>query len=162
MTLDEGISGIALYFEVKSDEVDQFVSQFIVIPKSMGSDGTVLEQRIHTRAVTAKRPQPAWRKFSTDEDTEAQPSERSSGRYIQHNDTQSAVEKGLNQLRSCMTVIDPILFSSYSLVGEPLLVEFSEQDVQDMIEDKTPRGLIGRINRLREAREFPTLPGKEA
>lgn len=162
MSLEDGVAGIALYIELKSAEVASFVTQFIVIPKAVAPDGSVIPQHIRTRALSEKRPQPAWRRSDASKGIGADDNEKAMRRFTQQSDVKNAVELGLEQLRTTIGTMDPVLFSEYTLVGEPLLVEFSDQDAQDMADNATPRGLIGRINRLRDAREFPALPGKAA
>lgn len=162
MSLEDGVAGIALYFELNSADVDGFHAQYIVLPSVVLPSGEVMKHHVRSRALSAKRKQPQWRKHWDDSGKSAlHPHEQAMKGYAQESNMELALDRGLEQLRATIATIQPVVYANYKLVGEPLLVEFSEQDAMEMHADTTPRGLISRINRLREAKEFPVLPGKE-
>jgi hypothetical protein len=157
---DSGVAGIALYFELDSPAVDIFLTQVIVVPAAITPDGELLPQHIRLRTITGEGKQPKWRVQPT-EKGELSDIERSSGYFTQEGNAVDALKRGLDVLRTSFKALEPTTYGEYVIVKQPLLVQFSDQDAMDMKSKTTPRGLIGRINRLREANEFPALPGRE-
>lgn len=160
MSSDTGVAGVALYFEIDSPTVEIFLTQIIVVPATITPDGDLLPQHIRLRTITGTGKQPKWRKQVSDKGALSD-IEASSAYFTQETNAVDALKRGLEVLRSSFKALEPTTYGDYELVKEPLLVQFSDQDAMDMKSGTTPRGLIGRINRLREAREFPALPGRE-
>lgn len=159
-TSENGVAGIALYFEIEAPAMETFLTQIIVVPSTIAPDGELLKQHIRLRTITSEGKQPKWTKQVSEGD-KLSDIEAGTGAFTLEPTNLDALKRGLSTLRPAFKVLEPTTFGEYRIVKEPLLVQFSEQDAMDMRNNTTPRGLIGRINRLREAREFPALPGRE-
>lgn len=141
--------GYALYMETRLDEA---TSQAILIPSHMNTaKGSVENAVVLTRQISETNPRRSWKYYKTTAHAEL-------GKAA---DITDATARSTSTLRE----LSPF-FAGWSMGGwsffEPkpgdtsmLVIELSQDDLNDLGTEKTPQALIRRIMRSREEAGFP-------
>ena len=145
MDITKSVQGVAVYGEFARSGA---TTQIIITPDGYDSSGNQVPMCITRRTVTTTSPRKQWR-FS----------------MIAENTTFSSVGGSTlderkeaycdDRLRYATTLFDQILRGEWMIVGDPILVEVSQTDLDAISAHKTPTKMLYRINQSRTAQGYP-------
>jgi len=139
------VQGIALYAEWKKPEA---LTQIFFTPDGFTTDGTLMRSQMYRRTITKENPRKQWRSTTlwgsqaTKEDPELDGEPTRKERYV------ATRLKGVSQYFTRM------LAGGWTMNGEPLLVEVSKKDLDDMAKDKTPNKFLYRVDLTKKNKTF--------
>jgi hypothetical protein len=140
------VQGIALYAEFHKPGA---LMQIIITPDGYATDGKEVSASLYRRVTTPLTPKKQWRSSGL------------SWRAI----TDLNGEQLANAMKETFTegrlsfatqLFDGIKNGGWSITKEPLLIETSKKDLDDVKVRKTPNKMLYRINQTRTALGFPT------
>lgn len=149
MDITKPVQGIAVYAEFARSNA---TTQVIITPDGFDSNGNEVSMNIIRRTVTDSSPRKQWR-FSTLAAADPIP------QIVATRGVGETEAKELycdERMRYASTLFDQIMRGDWTLVGEPLLIEVSKIDLDNVREGKTPTKLLYRITQSRVAKGFPT------
>lgn len=139
------VQGIALYAEFRKPGA---MMQIIITPDGYANDGREVAASLYRRVTTPQTPKKQWRNSSLSwraiTDLNGQPLE--DGQREQFTETRMSFASQL---------FDGIKNGGWILTKEPLFIETSKKDLDDVKMSKTPNKLMYRINQTRDALGFP-------
>lgn len=151
------VQGIAVYVEFRKESMGTVAtSQFLITPDGYRSDGLFVPATVYRRAVDRWTPKRQWR--STHLATVHEPSDTLPTTYsteygrIDHGNAR--LDRIVPLFRQ-MGYTDSTGAPSWTLVGEPLFIEVSRRDLDDVAANKTPSKVVYRITQTRTAKKFP-------
>ena len=149
MDITKPVQGVAVYAEFARTNA---TTQIIITPDGFDSNGNEVCMNIIRRTVTDMSPRKQWR-FSSLAKTDAIP------QIVATRGVSLDEAKELycdERMRYASTLFDQIMRGDWTLVGEPLLIEVSKIDLDNVYEAKTPTKLLYRITQSRIAKGYPT------
>jgi hypothetical protein len=141
MDMDKDVQGVGIYAEFARNDA---TTQIIVCPDGYDNTGRLIGLSVVRRVITAKNPKKPWR-FTI---LEAE----SGGGTIMDTEKDSYCAK---RMAVPATLFDQILAGDWKMVGEPILLEVSKKDLDDIGVKKTPTKLLYRAMQSRSALGFP-------
>lgn len=139
------VQGIALYAEFRKPGA---MLQMIVTPDGYALDDKEVPATLWRRVLTPATPKKQWRNSSLswravgDLNGEPLPTEKK----------EEFAEK---RLSFATQLFDSLKSGGWSLTKEPLFIETSKKDLEDVKMGKTPNKLLYRINQTRDSQGFP-------
>jgi hypothetical protein len=156
--------GVALYVEASRDMSstahNKYCTQVLIMPEYKPAGGTLVPMTMYRRRISALEPRKTWRHFSSPMTT-AKAHEKHSA-LVTDDLHQAVVNDMVFFLRSTFdTLAEPATAHTtsatrYSIVGEPILVEVTAADIEDVRLGKTPYKTFGRVWKCRKKLGFPT------
>lgn len=137
---DKEVQGVAVYAEFARAGA---TTQVIITPDGYTSDGRFVQASIIRRTVTEHTPKKQW-KFSRLATTS----------HAVTSDEDKAAHAD-DRMRYASTLFDQLLAGSWEIVKQPVLIEASKKDYDDIHVNKTPTKMIYRISQSRTALDFP-------
>lgn len=157
------VAGFAVYVEFRGQGADSDVfSQTLLISElASPTTGQVQGVMMQARLISTTQPARSWRTQISPEH-EVKGTSSATNRLVRGttNVTQSLMDATKNFEKVAM-YFDAMSMGSWLLVGV-LALEVSDSDAASIFEARTPRGLIDRLNRQRDASGFPALPTKDS
>jgi hypothetical protein len=160
------VQGIAMYAQWKKSGN---MLQVLVTPDGYGTESEKLvPATIYRRVTSTYQPKRQWRGSSVQSltsgywtDPENPMMEGNPYDPLTETDDREVQEKVAEaRLAWYARMLDMIVTQDWEMVGEPLFVETSKKDIDDIRVDKTPSKLMYRVNQLREVRGFPMVPAE--
>lgn len=148
------VQGIATYVELRREAMGQAAStQLLITPDGYRSDGLFVPATVYRRTVDKYSPKRQWRSnritiASTDE--ASKPIEDKEARTLHAEARLEFLAPLLRQLTHGAPDTP-----TWTIVGEPLFIEVSKRDLDDVSASKTPSKLVYRITQSRTAKKFP-------
>jgi len=137
------VQGIAVYAEWKKPEA---LTQIFFTPDGYSTDGTLLRAQMYRRTITTENPRKQWRSSTLwdskwDED-------------LAELDTDEVAKRNYagKRLQQVDTYFNRLISGGWVLNGEPLLIEVSKKDIDDMSKDKTPNKFLYRVDLSKKAK----------
>lgn len=149
MDITKPVQGIAVYAEFARSNA---TTQIIITPDGFDSNGNEVSMNLIRRTVTDTSPRKQWR-FSSLVAADPIP------QIIASRGVSADEAKELycdERMRYASSLFDQIMRGDWTLVGEPLLIEVSKIDLDNVRESKTPTKLLYRITQSRVAKGYPT------
>lgn len=150
------VQGIAVYVEFRKESMGSVATtQFLLMPDGYRTDGLFVPASLYRRAVDRWSPKRQWRSsfISTQHEShDSLPTYSNREQRIEHGDAR--LERAINLLRQLAYKGSDGTYS-WSLVGEPLFIEVSKRDLDDVSSNKTPSKVVYRIGQTRTAKKFP-------
>ena len=137
---DKEVQGVAVYAEFARSGA---TTQIIITPEGYTNGGVKVPASIIRRTVTDTTPKKQW-KFSRLANTDLRV----------HSDADK-VPYSDDRMKYARTLFDQLLSGSWALVKQPVLIEASKKDYDDIQISKTPTKMIYRISQSRVALDFP-------
>lgn len=173
------VAGKALYLEFSDDEDYQkgYVYQHILLP-DMIVEGRYYRQLVMRRLVSKKMPRSQWQFFYFN--TSLLPSElrgrfgagdyRSLVTSIRPDESRVFAKLDNDQVRDVakftisdfVKILRDIISTDWNIVGRPIAVEITAEELLMAASGDTPQGVIRRILRSREARNMPAMVNKKS
>jgi hypothetical protein len=139
------VQGIALYTEFRKPGA---MMQILITPDGYAVDGKEVSASLYRRVTTPATPKKQWRNSNlswraiTDLNGEALADD------AKENFTE-------NRLGFATQLFDGIKNGGWQMTKEPMLIETSKKDLEDVKVGKTPNKLLYRINQTRTALGYP-------
>jgi hypothetical protein len=139
------VQGIALYSEFRKPGATM---QIIITPDGFANDGKEVSASLYRRVITPTTPKKQWRNSNLNMRaiTELGGAQLDNGAKEQFAET---------RLGFATQLFDGIKNGGWNLIGDPMLIEASKKDLDDVQLGKTPNKMLYRINLTRTALGFP-------
>lgn len=143
MTTNSMIVGKALYLEFR---YNTWTQQILITPEGLTTTNKLVPMTCYRRKISAVSPRKTWRQAS------------SAFTLSSPEGVPAALEKAIEVTPNLLMFTDP-LFSQLESQGwklhkQPLAVEVTREDMDDVRMSKTPYKILGRITRSRRALNF--------
>ena len=145
MAEKDKVTGKALYMEFRSGSQTY---QMIITPDGVSSNGRAVPATMYRRQISKLKPRKAWKTYSLP----AVPL-NSFGAYDAL-ETVDAMEKSNTRLEYIANSFTQLLSYHYQLYKQPIFVEVSQEDIEQVRMAKTPYKILGRITRVRRSLGF--------
>lgn len=162
---EKDVQGIAMYAQWKKDGS---LMQVLFTPDGYGtgSDPKLIPGAMFRRITTTYQPKRQWRGTMVTSLSnprwmdEEHPliKEKTLDPTLPTDDRATQEEIASARTQYIARVLGTIHGQDWTLDGEPLYVETSKKDIDDIAVDKTPSKLMYRINQLREAKGLAMAP----
>jgi hypothetical protein len=139
------VVGKALYAEFRSGTQTY---QIIMTPDGITTEGRNVPATIYRRQISAMKPRRAWKTYSLPKlpmDVAGQ---------FQTLEKALASDQSLSRLGYVENTFSRMDAYNYELYKQPIIVEVSQADLDDIRVAKTPYKILGRITRVRKALGF--------
>jgi hypothetical protein len=136
--VSKAVQGIAIYAEFARVNA---TTQIIITPDGYGPSDKIVRMNIVRRTVTKDNPRKQWR-FTMVPDS----------RSVSGADKVAYADDRLGYASS---LFDQLLAGEWKMVGKPILLEASKDDLENVRNGKTPTKMIYRINQSRAANGYP-------
>ena len=138
--LAKDVQGVAVYAEFARPGA---ATQVIISPEGYDNEDRLIGLSVVRRVVTIASPKKPW-KFAILPDASGHPVSDA------EKDTYCTTRMALPS-----TLFDQIMSGGWTMVGQPILLEVSKKDMDDIGQKKAPTKMIYRINQSRTALAFP-------
>lgn len=142
--IDKDIQGIAIYAEWVKPET---LTQMFITPDGFTSEGKFFRAKLYRRTVSTAHPRKQWRSSVL--------------MHSRRNDMPQVVLDDAEEARSLYTAkrlegLSQLFFrlniGGWSMNGDPLYIEMSKKDFDDMSKDKTPNKFLYRVDLSKKAK----------
>ena len=138
------VQGVALYAEFSKSNA---TLMFIVTPDGFSQQGYEVRASLYRRVVTDYSPRKQWRNSSLSAIDFAKP--------LRAGDEFRRKRLAEERLSTVQQLFEIIGANGWTLIKQPIFVEVSQKDLDEIREHKTPSKIIYRINQTRKALGFP-------
>lgn len=145
MSEKDKVTGKALYMEFRNGGNTY---QMIITPDGVSSNGRAVPATMYRRQISKLKPRKAWKTYSLP----AVPL-NSFGAYDALQ-TADAMEKSSARLEYVASSFTQLVSYKYELYKQPIFVEVSQEDIEQVRLAKTPYKVLGRITRVRRSLGF--------
>jgi len=143
---DIKVVGKALYLEMRSGGNTM---QLILTPEGFNSNNKLVPMTLYRRRINRITPRKTWKPITSHLSPECD----AMGKLVQY-----SVEVALPKSKDKMSFLDPVLnqlvANGYTVYKQPIAVEVTSEDLDDVRLSKTPYKIIARITRSRRATGF--------
>jgi hypothetical protein len=139
------VVGKALYMEFRSGNQTY---QMIITPDGVTTEGRNVPSTVYRRQISSSKPRRAWKTYALPklpQDT--------SGVFNTLNTT-DALTQAASRLMYLDSTFSRMDSYDYKLYKQPLIIEVSQADLDEIRLSKTPYKILGRITRVRKAQGF--------
>jgi hypothetical protein len=146
--------GEALYLEFRKGVN---TAQVIITPEALTSAGVYVPTSTWRRQISQWSPRKQWSLYTPEGEVVRGRSENAklSGSLGIGNSAGGASEYSAEALLPLTTTLNNLINNEWALFEKPIVVEFSEEDLANTINNETPQALIRRILRVRKEFGFP-------
>ena len=146
--------GEALYLEFRKGVN---TAQVIITPEALTSAGVYVPTSTWRRQISQWSPRKQWSLYTPEGEVVRGRSENAklSGSLGIGNSAVGAYEYSAEALLPLTTTLNNLINNEWALFEKPIVVEFSEEDLANTINNETPQALIRRILRVRKEFGFP-------
>ena len=144
---DTKVVGKALYLEFRRDGE---TNQVIITPEAINAAGKYVPITTYRRRVSAASPRKTWKQMSTVFKSEVDPMTNklvALGR-------EHALATVPDRISYTDNLFTQLINSGWALYKQPIAVETTIEDLEDIRLSKTPYKILGRITRCRRALNF--------
>ena len=139
---EKDVQGVALYAEWAKPDA---LTQIFFTPDGYTQSGAFLKARMYRRVITSDNPRKQW---------------KSSVLHGSHEDYEFDTHEeklaySANRLLGMKEYFNALIHGGWAMVNEPLLIEVSKKDIEDMAMDKTPTKFLYRVDLTKKAKGFP-------
>jgi hypothetical protein len=143
------VQGISLYAEFRKPGATM---QIFITPDGYAVDEKEVAATLYRRVVTPSTPKKQWRSSSLG----MKHLSDFIGTGVKISDAHKD-EFAEQRMSFTSQLFDGILNGGWTLMKEPIFLETSKKDLQDIRDGKTPNKLIYRINQSRDTQGFPAI-----
>ena len=139
---EKDVQGVALYAEWAKPDA---LTQIFFTPDGYTQSGAFLKARMYRRVITSDNPRKQW---------------KSSVLHASHEEFEFDGEDekrrySANRIYGMKEYFNALIHGGWAMVNEPLLIEVSKKDIEDMAMDKTPTKFLYRVDLTKKAKGFP-------
>lgn len=152
MTKQSTLVGKALYMEFRK-LVN--TAQIIITPEGFTAEGEFVPSSSWRRQISAWSPKKPWRVYNNG-DWATRRTNFMETKVLQSSPTaEIAKEVSAEMLNDLAKVLDQLHANDWKLFQTPIVLEFSQEDLDDTKNQQTPSALVRRILRARKELGFP-------
>jgi hypothetical protein len=144
---DTKVVGKALYLEFRRAGE---TNQVIITPEAINAAGKYVPITTYRRRISASSPRKTWKQMSTVFRSEIDPATNklvALGR-------EHALATVADRISYTDNLFNQLVTSGWSVYKQPIVVEVTEDDLEDIRLSKTPYKILGRITRCRRTLNF--------
>jgi len=153
---DKPVQGYVIYAEFQHAVYG--TRQIFFTPDGFTSTGRLVPMQAHYRTISKDTPRKQWKTTyagNADLATAISRSESGEGDFHALTATLSEEWAETRVLSVLRAYLNQTIINNWTMVGSPLVVEASKQDMDDIVQRKTPTKIIYRINQSRVAAGYP-------
>lgn len=139
------VQGVAIYAEFRKPGA---MLQLFVTPDGYALDDKEVPATLWRRVLTPATPKKQWRNSSLS----LRPLLDLNGQALANEKKEEFAER---RLSFATQLFDSLKSGGWTLTKEPLFIETSKKDLEDVKMSKTPNKLLYRINQTKDAQDFP-------
>jgi hypothetical protein len=152
MTKQATYVGKALYLEFRKGVN---TAQIIITPEGFTAEGKFVPSSSWRRQISAWSPKKPWRSYANGENYTTRARTAEDSKALETAEMDKAKEISAQMLYELSKVLDNLKENDWSLFQQPIVLEFSQEDLDDTMNSETPSALIRRILRARKELGFP-------
>lgn len=152
MTKQATYVGKALYLEFRKGVN---TAQIILTPEGITDEGKFVPNSSWRRQISAWSPKKPWRVYNNGDYTTRRTNYEISKALETSAVGESAKAYSAEMLFDLSRVLDNLNENGWKLFEQPIVLEFSQEDLDDTLNQQTPSALIRRILRARKELGFP-------
>jgi hypothetical protein len=139
---EKEVQGVALYAEWTKPGS---LTQIFFTPDGYSNDGSFMRARMYRRNITAENPRKQWKTTPL------------YGSYEDHRFEEEDDKKtySANRAYPMREYFKALIHGGWAMVNEPLLIEVSKKDMDDIQLNKTPNKFLYRVDLTKKAKGFP-------
>lgn len=141
------VAGKALYLEFRHGGNTQ---QVIFTPEGITASGKAVPMTCYRRRISAMNPRKTWKQVSSSISSDKNPM---TGAYTPLQ-KEHAVLVSHNILSFTDSLFNQLITQGWKLYMQPIVVEVTKEDLDEVRMSKTPYKIIGRITRCRRVLKF--------
>ena len=145
MTEKNMLVGKAVYMELRNNG---YTYQIIITPDGVSSTGRAVPATMYRRRLSVNEPRKTWRTFGLP----SLPLD-SFGAY-EYKDEEYVMNMAYSRLEHIANTMNQIKSYGYQLYKAPLIIEVSQEDIEQIRVSKTPYKILGRVTRVRRTLGF--------
>ena len=147
MTANTSVVGKALYLEFRHGSYTQ---QIVLTPEAIMSGGKVVPMTCYRRKISESTPRKTWRQVSSMTMSEK---DVNTGAFAVMT-KEHALATVPNRMMFTDSLFNQLIMQGWQLYKQPIAVEVTQEDLEDIRLSKTPYKILGRITRCRRALSF--------
>jgi hypothetical protein len=151
MTKSATLVGKALYMEFRKTVN---TAQIIITPEGITAEGKFVPSSSWRRQISAWSPKKPWKCYPNGESAIRQTDFDMTKALQTETDLENATFISSNMLGSINSVLNNLFSNDWVLYEKPIVLEFSQEDLEDTLNWATPSALIRRILRARKELGF--------
>ena len=144
--MDTKVIGKALYLELRNGE---YTTQLILTPEGLNSSNKLVPLTLYRRRISRVQPRKGWKQVSSYISPECD----ASGKIAQFSLEQSLAVAS-DKLSFTHPIFNQLVSGNWQVYKQPIVVEVTTTDLDDVRMGKTPYKILGRITRCRRALGF--------
>lgn len=141
------IAGKALYLEFRHGGQTQ---QVLLTPEGLSSSGKAVPMTCYRRKISSANPRKTWKQVSASISSERDPITNA---FVQIGN-EHALLASHNLLSFTDSLFNQLIAQGWKLYMQPITVEVTKDDLDEVRMSKTPYKILGRITRCRRALKF--------
>jgi hypothetical protein len=134
------VIGKALYMEFRNSS---YTYQTFITPDGLTNDGRPVPATLYRRQISKLSPRKAWKTYALPNLMRDE-----FGNYHKH-DIEEAHTLTKTRIQYLENIFNQLSARSYRLYKQPIVIEVSAADLEDIRSSKTPYKILGRVTRLR-------------
>jgi hypothetical protein len=147
MSTNASVVGKALYLEM---HLRNYTTQILFTPEGITSSGKVVPMSVYKRRISPTEPRKSWRHVSSMHGSDRD----GAGKVIQLG-KDHALSTVRDRLSFTDSLFNQLIIQGWTLFKQPIVVEVSPEDLDDIRAGKTPYKILGRVTRSRRHYKFP-------
>lgn len=141
------IAGKALYLEFRNGPQTQ---QVILTPEGLTAANKAVPMTCYRRKISAVNPRKTWKQVSSSISSEK---DLMTGAFVQVS-REHALVVAPNILNFTDSLFNQLIQHGWTLYKQPIVVEVTKEDLDDVRMSKTPYKILGRVTRCRRILNF--------
>ena len=145
--------GKALYLEFRKGVN---TAQIIITPEGIDKEGNYVPVSTWRRQISTWSPKKPWRCYTAPNETQlAERKSQCVSKVAENPDTDKANEEAMEMIVALTTTLNNLYDNKWELYKEPIVLDFSMEDLLNTKAWETPSALTRRIMRARKELDFP-------
>lgn len=140
------VIGRAVYMEFRKETQTY---QMMITPDGLNNEGRNVPSTLYRRQISRMTPRRAWRTYALPKLVQ----DTATGTFKTYG-TEQSLDEALTRLNYIDSSFTRLAANGYTLYKQPLIVEVSQSDLEEIRNSKTPYKVLGRITRLRKQNGF--------
>jgi hypothetical protein len=143
---EKDVQGVAVYAEWAKPDA---LMQVIITPDGYTETNEFVQASMYRRIITTENPKKQWRaSFLANDKSDEYGTEMP----LLNEEKQGYAE---NRMGKAAQWFDKMILGDWKIVKEPLLIEVSKKDMEDISLSKTPSKFMYRVELVRKSLDFP-------
>lgn len=140
------VAGKALYLELRSGD---YTTQLILTPEGFTTSNKLVPLTLYRRRISKVQPRKTWKQISANQSPECD----SMGKIAQYSIEQATLV-ARDKVSFTDSLFNQLVNNGWVVYKQPIVVEVTPEDLDDVRLGKTPYKILGRITRCRRTLGF--------